>query len=710
MNYRISLFLFFVLVNSLLFSQEKQLTFIDAVNPAFIPSYLSQLSWQGGSEVFAYVDNEKNILMQGNTKGETKPLLSLDQLNQYIEGDDLTRFPRITWHTGDQFYFLHANGLHSYAISSRTFTTHAKLEKGAEHIEVSPTLDVAFTVDGNLYVCPEGRTNPIQVTTQGKFDIVYGEPASRNEFGINAGIFWSPKGNKVCFYKIDQSKVGNYPLINYMEPLAEFTPIKYPMAGTPSQHVSLGVYDLDENLTYYLETTRLDEEAYLTNVTWAPDAKTIYVAAVNRDQNQMDLNAYRAKNGKYLKTLFTETHEKYVEPEHGPMFFPMSTDKFLWLSERDGYQHIYVYNTSGNMTRQLTSGEWEVTSILGIDEDEENVFFMGTKEGPLETHAYKVSLANASLTRLTKEKGTHLCKLTEAGRYLIDIYSNRKVPRATQIIDTKKQKLTATLLLSPNPLKEYQLGKLSISSLKEPGGQTLYTRTILPPDFDSTKQYPAVVYVYGGPHVQLIREEWLGGARLFLQMLAQKGYVVFTLDNRGSSHRGLGFEQETFRRMGTPEVEDQLAGVKYLKGLPFVDTTRIGVHGWSYGGFMTTSLLLKSPGTFKVGVAGGPVIDWKYYEIMYTERYMDSPEQNPDGYKESSLLTYAQNLEDRLLIIHGLQDDVVVPQHSRVFVRECIKLRKQLDYFPYPTHQHNVLGIDRAHLYEKIYRYFEEHL
>jgi dipeptidyl-peptidase 4 len=311
---------------------------------------------------------------------------------------------------------------------------------------------------------------------------------------------------------------------------------------------------------------------------------------------------------------------------------------------------------------------------------------------------------------LSQGSGTHSAKLSPNGNYIIDTYSSQVTPRKIWVINNKDGKVAQTLLTSKNPVADYALGEVTIFPIKADDGTDLYTRMITPPNFDKNKKYPVVVYVYGGPHLQLVTNSWLGGANLWMQLMAQKGYIVFTLDPRGTSGRGLEFEQETFRQLGTVEIADQLRGVEYLKSLPYVDADRMGIHGWSFGGFMTTSMMLKSPDTFKVGVAGGPVIDWNYYEIMYTERYMDSPEQNPEGYKNANLLNYVKNLKGKLLMIHGTVDDVVVWQHSLAFIKKAVDEGILLDYFVYPGHPHNVIGKDRVHLMRKVTQYLDDNL
>ncbi|MCL4133981.1 UNVERIFIED_CONTAM: hypothetical protein GTU68_017640 [Idotea baltica] len=627
-------------------------------------------------------------------------------------GDDLgievTKLPPLTWIDEETCYFSNPTQVVAYHPKTGEKELLASLPKSAKHLESAPNFNQAYTSGYNLWV--GNHADGIkQITNDGNREIQYGIAAHRSEFGIRKGLFWSPTGNKLAFYRVDQQMVTDYPLVDFSAYPAKYTPNKYPMAGGKSHHATVGVYDVSKGQVIYLQTDG-PKEQYLTNITWSPDEQTIYVAIVNRAQNHMWLNAYDANTGTLQKTLFEEKHDKYVEPEHGPIFLEKKPDHFLWYSERDGFDHLYLYKTDGTLVRQVTKGKWKVTEVLGLDAKEKHVFIMSTKESPMERHAYKVSLKNGEMKKLTSQPGFHESKLSPDGNYLYDAYSSLEVPRAYQLIETQNGETVRTIYSSPNPLKKYKLGEISLLTLQADDGTDLYCRMIKPINFDPKKQYPVMVYVYNGPHVQLVQNKWLGAARPFLQYMAQQGFVVFTVDGRGSSNRGLEFEQAVFRQLGTLEVQDQLTGLKHLKSLPYVDQERLGIFGWSYGGFMTTSLMLRAPGAFDVGVAGGPVIDWKFYEIMYAERYMDTPEENPEGYAASNLVNYVNDLKGELLIIHGLQDSTVVPQHSNALIRKSVEEGVMIDYFPYPSHPHNVRGTERAHLLKKVSKYFVDRL
>ena len=563
---------------------------------------------------------------------------------------------------------------------------------------------------GNLYV--DGKL----VERGDGYNVVLGESVHRNEFGINGGLFWSPKQSKLAFYRMDQSMVVDYPLVNTKAREAEPMPIKYPMAGMQSHWVTVGVYEPATGKLVYLNTARdtsvHEREMYLTNVAWSPDEKYVYIAKVNREQNHMWLEQYDAATGDFMKVLFEETNPRYVEPCE-PMMFTPKGDQFLWFSMRDGYKHLYLYNLDGSLVKQVTKGEYEVEEFIQFDKKGENIFVYANKDNLAGRDAYRVNLKKGTMDRLTGGKGTNTVVINDDGTRMVCAYSAVDVPAAAYYLNIAPRKYPEPYYFyrSENPLKDYAMPAVKLGTIKAADGKTdLYYRLITPPNMKPGEKYPTLVYVYGGPHSQLVTDSWLGGGNLYFLRLAQQGYVVFTLDNRGTDNRGFEFESCTHRHLGEIEMADQMEGVKFLKSLPYVDENRMGVEGWSFGGFMTITMKLAHPEVFKVGCAGGPVIDWKWYEIMYGERYMDTPQENPEGYEANSLLNKAQNLQGRLLVIQGAEDNTVVPQHSTEFIERCINNFKQVDYFMYPHHEHNVQGRERLHLYQKMFQYYEDYL
>ena len=579
----------------------------------------------------------------------------------------------------------------------------------------------AYVEDNQLYVADaQGRKH--QLTTDGSREIVYGQSVHRNEFGIDKGTFWSPDGQRLAFYRMDQTMVSDYPQVDLFPRVAEYQPDKYPMAGMTSHQVTVGIYDLATDRTIYLKTpvskdweadniaTADNKPVYFTNITWSPDAKTVYMFELNRDQNDCRLVSYDAATGERQAELYRETSSKYVEPLHPILFLPWDSSKFIMQSQRDGYNHLYLYSKDGQLIRQLTSGPWVVMDVLGFNDKQKSIIIEANAAGPLERRIYSVGIAKKQFTALDKQTGSHHGTASTTARYVIDRWTAPDVPRNIDLIDTQTGK-TLRLLTAADPWAGYQQPTFESGTIKAADGVTdLYYRMVKPADFDPAKKYPTVVYVYGGPHAHNVEASWHWHSRSWETYMAQKGYVLFILDNRGSEHRGRDFEQATFRQLGQVEMQDQMKGVEYLKTLPYVDADRLGVHGWSFGGFMTISLMLNYPDVFKVGVAGGPVIDWKWYEVMYGERYMDTPQQNPDGYAKTSLISKAKNLKGKLQIITGYNDPTVVPQHCLSFLDACVKAGTQPDFFAYPGEEHNMRGHASVHLHERITQYFEDYL
>ena len=665
------------------------------------------LQWWGDECIKPGIDT---LFVINPKTGKEKTITTREIVNKVLEENQsgkLQHFHSVSfpWSDKEQMLIKLPGKYIVYDFKNNQIVSTTALKKEAANQDYCTTTgNVAYTVGNNLYI----NENAITDESEG---IVCGQSVHRNEFGISKGTFWSPKGNLLAFYRMDESMVTQYPLVDITQRIAEVNNIRYPMAGMTSHLVTIGIHNPSNGKTLYLKAGD-PTDRYFTNISWAPDEKSLYLIELNRDQNHAKLCQYNAETGELMATLFEETHPKYVEPQQPIVFLPWDATKFIYQSQRDGFNHLYLYDTTGKLIRQLTEGKWLVSDILGFNEKKKEVLFSANDATGRNNFSVNIRTGERSLpfSMYTTTEGVHNAIASNSGRYVIDNYSTPTLPRKIDIIDTQTGK-SVNLLTAANPFLGFKMPVIETGTIKAADGVTdIYYRLIKPADMDPNKKYPAIVYVYGGPHAQMVTGGWQNGARGWDIYMANKGYIMFTIDNRGSSNRGLEFENVTFRHLGIEEGKDQVKGVEYLQSLPYVDGNRIGVHGWSFGGHMTTALLLRYPEIFKVGVAGGPVIDWAYYEIMYGERYMDTPQSNPEGYEQCNLKNLAGNLKGHLLIIHDDHDDTCVPQHTLSFMKACIDARTYPDLFIYPGHKHNVIGRDRIHLHEKITRYFEDNL
>ena len=740
-------------------AQEKKTFTLNDVIPGgdnyfnLVPKSMPGLQWWGDICVRTDIENIKKI----DTKsGKESILVTLEEVNEALKNGEMPY--KLTGHI-KPLRTLMAASLPWGDRNVITFTQYDDRTPGQKYMiwydfskkkivnlfnlqgEGPTNFDfckengyMAYTIGNDLYVAHEGdfssMVNPkVTGNQQQEKDVVYGQAVHRNEFGIMKGTFWSPKGTYLAFYRMDQSMVTDYPQVNTTARIAELVPDKYPMAGMTSHKVTVGIYNVKDGKTIYLQAGD-PTDRYFTNISWGPDEKTVFVIELNRDQNHAQLVQYDAVSGQKIGVLYEEKHTRYVEPQHPLIFLPWDDSQFIYQTQRDGFNHLYLMDTKTKLkgewktgkdsedqyceylkTIPLTEGNWLVQDVLGFNAARKEIIIASTEISPLQTNIFSLNVKNGKRTLIGMEDGTHQVKLSASGTYLIDYFTSNNVPREISILPTTGKKGT-TLFTATDPLKEnYNLPEITVGTIKAADGETdLYYRLIKPANFDPNKKYPAIIYVYGGPHAQMIHNTRFYDARGWDLYMAQQGYVMLTVDNRGSDNRGIKFENCTFRHLGTEEMKDQVQGAKFLQSLPYVDADKIGVHGWSFGGFMTTNLMLTYPDIFKVGVAGGPVIDWQFYEVMYGERYMDTPQANPEGYKESNLRLKAGNLKGRLEVIIGGMDPTCVPQHSISFLRACIDAGTHPDFFIYPEDGHNMMGRDRVHLHEHITRYFLDHL
>ncbi|MBE6198724.1 MAG: S9 family peptidase [Rikenellaceae bacterium] len=684
---------------------RKLLTIEDVVlNRELSPKSYSA-RWVGESDSYATVEGTNLVAVDART-GKRRTLITLDEVNELLS-TNFKSFPGYAFDDANSLV-VGAHGKRNTiglkeckVLQQHTVPAGANLTRQAGKGGV-----YAYTRENNLY-CWDGEKE-VAITAYDDKNIVCGQSVSRNEFGIGGGIFISPDATKIAFYKKDESAVTDFPLLDITTRTGTLKNIKYPMNGMASEIVSLGVYDIAKQTTVYMDVTDFDKERYLTNITWSPDSQRIYIQVLDRAQKNVHLNSYDAATGKLIKNILSEHNDRWVEPQHPLVFLESDPTKFIYSTDnRDGYWNLYLCDDEGNVER-LTKTD---ASVQYVAQDAKAVYYTSAEVSPVDNHLFKVDLKSRKQTRLTMAEGWHDVVVSKSGKYFLDYYSSLNVPRVVELGRTDG-KPAKELFRAEDPTVGYNYVPIELGTVKSADGKyDNYYRLMKPLDFDPTKKYPVIMYVYGGPHSQMVKNNYLASLRRWEMYMAQRGYVVFAMDNRGTSNRGAEFEKAIHRQCGQVEMADQMEGMKWLMSHDWVDKERIGVHGWSYGGFMTISLITNYPDIFKVAVAGGPVIDWKWYEVMYGERYMDNVHNNPEGFAKTSLIAKAKDLKGQLLICQGAIDPVVVWEHSLSFVRECVKNNiYTVDYYPYPCHEHNVMGKDAVHLYNKISKYFEDYL
>ncbi|MFM7566093.1 MAG: DPP IV N-terminal domain-containing protein [Flavobacteriales bacterium] len=707
-------------------AQKKNLSVTESVlkQRALSPQRTVGFSWIKNTSDYTLLSTDYKSLI-GYTLGQEseRVICTLEELNKVLpqEGQMQNLFG-YEWLSSEELLFNNGAVLFTFNINSKSLNI---LHRGLEEINNvtfhSGSKRCAFTLENNVYAyLRPNDSKKMAITKYVDKNIVSGQSIARNEFGIEKGLFWSENGNYLAFYQKDETEVANYPLLNINTTPGSLESIKYPMAGQKSEKPRVGIYNCKTKKTVFIKPSGNPDD-YLTNFAFTPDEKFCIIAEVNRGQNELWLNVFDVKTGKKIKTLWHEKNQKWVEPEH-PAYFIGQGNDFIWMSEKDGFMNLYLVSfdqvtkdfvfegkpmeTLQEGIKQLTNHRFVIKDILEVDVTKKLVYYAATGENPCNTLIYVTDLQGTARV-VSKNEGVHRFDLSDNGIYFYDGYSSITVPNH-EMIYTTNGKMAKLIKESADPMADYVLGSAEIGTLKGKDGTDLYFRMVKPSTFNPNTKYPVLVYVYGGPHAQMVTNSFNAGANLWMNWMAEQGYIVFTLDNRGSAERGFAFESPIHRQLGTIEMEDQLLGVEYLSSLPYVDANRLAVHGWSFGGFMTTSLMLRKPGVFKVGVAGGPVTDWKFYEVMYGERYMDRPEENKEGYSANALTNYTKNLTGKLLLIHGTVDDVVVMQHNYALIKKFVEDGKQIDFFAYPMHKHNVIGKDRAHLMEKVLTYIIE--
>lgn len=699
---------------------RDELTLEQAVAiPSVMDAILPELRWVPGASTLATVRPEGDAALavtRPAPRGDWSEAFSGRELwaalaaaGATVKADDKPAMPAFDWLARDRVRVSLPDGIYHWTPGDAEATRVLRAPEHATAAAVAPGDEVgAWVVDHDLYVAARDG-EPRRITTDGGDDVVYGGAAHRAEFGISDGLWWGPAGRRLAFSREDMHPIAPYPYADFRAQPPALVHGRYPMAGRRHSVVQIGVYDAETRELHYLESDPQVDQ-YQTNVTFSPDGTELWVVLVNRDQDRAQLVRFDAATGKRGDELLAESDAEWIEPEHGPAFVPGAAGQFLWFSPRDGYRHLYRYDAAGKCLGQVTRGAFDVASLVGFAADG-RVLVMASGDNPLEMHLWSADLEGGEMRRLTTARGWHECALAPDGRFAIDHYSHLQLPGAVALLSTSGGP-AVPIATAADPAAGYRLGTSEFFEVTAADGTVLHGLLLFPPGArdHGDARYPVVQYVYGGPHSQLVRDAWLGGARPWLYYLASRGFVVFQLDNRGTDNRGIEFSQAVFRRLGSLEIEDQARALAHVCALPFVDRERVGVHGWSYGGFMTLSLMTRRPGDYACGISGAPVTDWAQYETGYTERYMDTPQQNPEGYAEASVIERAGELQGRLLLIQGTDDKTVMFSHSMRFLQACIDAGVLVDFMAYPMQQHGIRGADRLHLYRTMTRFLFEQL
>ncbi len=598
-----------------------------------------------------------------------------------------------------------------YDLTTESFRELTLSKEEQSNVQFSPDgSKIGFVRSNDLVVLDLDSVKETRLTNDGAehvlnghFDWVYEE-----EFSIIDGWRWSPDGKSIAYWQLDENRVPKYFLWNYEPQHAESTETRYPQPGDPNSIVKIGIVSLETAKTVWVDLGANDD-IYIPRIYWTPKSNSLFIERLNRAQNTLEMLAADPLSGT-TKILFTEKDDAWIDIYDDMTFLP-STNQFIWSSERDGYKHLYLYDMDGKLVRQITKGEWEIDFLNGVDEKNKLIYFTATKKSLLEKHFYVIGFGGLGLQQLTKEEGTHTINLSPDYQYFIDRYSTIVQP-PKQVLYSASDSLIRVLEDNPmDILKEYSMGEANFFTFKTSDGVELYCSMVKPLAFEQAKKYPVLFDVYGGPGSQTVGNVWGGSDYLWHQMFAQKGYIVVSVDNRGTGFRGKAFKQITYKNLGKWEVNDYIETAKYLGSLPYIDNNRIGIWGWSYGGYVTLQTMCLGADFFKTGVAVAPVTHWMYYDDIYTERYMSTPKENPAGYSESAPINHASQLKGNLLIVHGTSDDNVHWQNTITMVDSLIKANKQFETAFYPGKDHSIRGgVTRQQLFTKITEFILKNL
>jgi len=687
------------------------------------------LAWlPAGNELSYFVTHgtgkeaKTELYMMKVSSGESRRIVGSEQLESILPAD-LSRPTQATglgrrapaeyqWAAdGVELLFQGPTALAWLDLRSQKSRTLVSGKAGIADPKISPDgRFISFVRDHNLWLVnlADGKEREItqggtEEIRKGELDWVYPE-----ELDIKTAYWWSPDSSAIAFLEMDERKVSQYPLVDFSSPSGEAEMERYPVAGGANPIVRVFVVPLNGGEPRAMDIGA-ETDIYIPRVNWLTDSKHVAIQRLNRAQTVLDLLIADTNTGK-MRTALSENDSNWINVSDD-LYFLKDGKRFVWSSERSGYRHLYLYDLDGKQLGQLTKGEWEITAVDAVDEAKGLVYLTATEKSPLERHLYRIALDGSGFTRLTKEEGAHAAVFAPNAAAFYDTYSNAATPPRQDLYRADGSRIATINENKIAELTDYHLTPMEFVTVKSRDGALLNASILKPPDFHPQKKYPVLVYTYGGPHVQVVRNVWGGPNFLWHELMAQKGYIIFSVDNRGSAGRGHAFEMPLHFRLGAQELSDQRDGVQFLKSLPYVDANRIGIWGWSYGGHMTLHAMFEAGDDFKVGFAGGPVTDWRYYDTIYTERYLGLPQKNEKGYQDSSPVKYASQLKGKLLIAQGTGDDNVHYANTLAVINDLIEAGKYVEVMAFPGRGHGVSDPPaRRVLMQRVTQFFLDNL
>ena len=700
---------------------QKKLTVADIYeNPALQGKSIAGLQWMPDGKKFTYYQRDpktgkRNIWSYDVNTRKREIFIDSEQVKVLEEQRREKRFT-----LGNYFWspnkvdILLPSGNDLYLYNSKSKQVRRLTHDEAQERDPLFSPDgkkLAYLKRGNLYVLDIETGRETQLTTEGgghiligRFDWVYEE-----EFGIRTGFMWSPDGKAIAYWKLDEGRVPEFPIVDFIPTHNKVDVMRYPKAGDPNSIVQIGVVNVATRKTTWMDLGDNDD-IYIPRIKWTADPKTLAIFRLNRDQNHLEVLLADVTTGK-TRLLFEEKEENGWIDIFDDFKFLKNNKQLIWSSRKDGWKHLYMVDLRTGKMRPITRGNFDVTRLVGVDEKRKTIYYMSTEVSPLERHLFKIRFDGSRKTRISQRPGWHRVSLSPTFRHYIDYSSDITTPTVVTLRRINGARVDIIEANDMPGLQEYTLSTPEFLQVPAADGTPLNAFMIKPPDFDPNKKYPVLIYNYSGPGSQIVRNAWGGSRYLWHQLLAQRGYIIFGLDNRGTGSRGKAFMMATYKNLGDLESQDQIAGARWLAQQPYVDANRIGIWGWSYGGYMATLTFLKGEGLFKVGIAIAPVTDWRNYDTIYTERYMLTPQKNPEGYRRSSCLTYVEKLKGKLLLVHGTADDNVHFSNTLQLVYALQNARKPFDFMAYPRKLHGIRGRDtRIHLFNMLTDYILENL